>query len=157
MANTHPDPWPRSVRDVKVQVMNSAPRLIDGHGCDLLNAARAFQTAAAEPESAEVAPAALGSLEKALQALGASLHHLAANAPPSPEQVVHVIALHDVAVSLDRCARACRDARSTVAPLIAKRATTNASRDGASPASQDGNDPRGVPRDGATKSTSAQE
>ena len=52
-----------------MEAMNSASRHVDDYPSDLLNAARGFHMAAGEPESAKVAPAALGSLEEALQAL----------------------------------------------------------------------------------------
>ena len=107
--------------------MNPDHRL-DACAHDLRSAGRAFQTAAGEPDSARLAPAALGELERAAETLGASWHQLAAAVPPSREQVVHVIALHDVAVAFDRCARACTDARLTVASL--GDATVQAGRDG---------------------------
>jgi hypothetical protein len=71
--------------------MNSDLRLVDDHARDLLQAARAFQAAAAPPGSTEVAPAALGSLEEALQVLSKSWYQLAADAPPSRAPVVHLI------------------------------------------------------------------
>lgn len=98
--------------------MSSAARLGD-HASDLVNAARDFQIAAEQPGTEKDAPAALASLEEALQALSASWYQVAADLAPSRERVARLIALHDVAIALDRCARACRDARSTVAPLKA--------------------------------------
>jgi hypothetical protein len=96
----------------------------------MLDAARAFRAAAGEPDRVELVPAALTNLEQAVEALSAGCYQLARAAPPSSEQLVHVIALHDVAVSFDRCARACRDAQSTVASVIARRATAQAGRAG---------------------------
>jgi hypothetical protein len=109
-----------------MDVMNSAVHLGD-HASDLLNAARGFHIAAGEPESARIAPAALGNLEEALEALSTSWFQLAADAASSREQLSHPIAMHDVAFAFARCAAACRHARSTVAPLIGGCATAKAS------------------------------
>jgi hypothetical protein len=121
--------------------MNSADR-IDNHASDLLKAARAVHEAAAGPGSSKRASAALARLEEALQALSAGWYQVAADAVPgiagrhrrlaghpepslaaarslSREQEVRLIGtLHDVAGAFARCARACRDAQPTVAPLI---------------------------------------
>jgi hypothetical protein len=111
---------------------------------DLVEAARAFQAAAEQPETHAGAPDALASLEESLQILSAAWYQVAADASPgivgrrnasvsgaaswprvdglSREQEVHVMAaLHDVAAAIARCARACRDGQSTVRPHIANR------------------------------------
>ena len=116
---------------------------LDEQAAELLQVAQAFQAAAGNPHSSASAPAALGRLDEALQALSASWCEVAADAAPaivetwnlgsteeptsapdrglSHEQEAHLMAtLHDVAAALARCARACRDGRSVVAPLIAK-------------------------------------
>lgn len=90
------------------------------------------------------APDSLASLQEALQVLSAAWYRLAADAVPtvlerssapgmdsgasrrgghlSREQEVRLIgALHDVAAAFARCARACRDGRSTITPVIARR------------------------------------
>ena len=120
----------------------------DLHNCaaELVEAARAFQAAAAHPGSHAGAPDALESLQEALQVLSGAWYQLAADASPgivarrrgrgseagswprveglSREQEVHLLGtLHDVAASFARCARACREARSTVTPIIAGHAT----------------------------------
>lgn len=119
-----------------------SPDRIANHTSDLLTAARAVQEAAGEPGSSEAASSALVSLEEAMQALSAGWYQVAADAVPgigahrrrraeptksslaanrrlSREQEVRLIhSLHDVASAFARCARACRDAQPTVAPLI---------------------------------------
>ena len=115
-----------------MDAMNSAAHL-DDHSSDLFNAARAFHMAAEERGSARIVPATLGNLEAALEALSTSWFQLAVDAAPSREQLAHLIALHDVAVAFARCAGACRDARSTLAPLIGADATANASRESGFP------------------------
>jgi hypothetical protein len=119
-----------------------ASHRLDEHAEALLEAAQAFQTAAGKPHSSANAPAALGRLEQALQALSASWCDVAADAAPaiverwnlgsteapsspadrglSHEQEAHLMAtLHDVAGAFARCARTCRDGQSVVAPLLA--------------------------------------
>jgi hypothetical protein len=116
---------------------------LDEQAAELLQVAQAFQAAAGNPHSSASAPAALGHLEEALQALSASWCEVAADAAPaiverwnlhateapssrpdrglSHEQEALLMAtLHDVAAAFARCARACRDGRSVVAPLIAE-------------------------------------
>ena len=122
--------------------MNSARQLHD-RASDLVEAARGFQAAAEEPASHAAAPNSLAALEEALQVLSAAWYQLAADASPgiiaqrrrdsgtpsrprvdgrSREQEVRLMgSLHDVAAAFARCARACRDGRSTVAPIIARR------------------------------------
>lgn len=113
---------------------------------ELVEAARAFQAAAEQPGTHAGAPDCLRSLEEALQVLSGAWYQLAADASPgivarrrgrgseagswprveglSREQEVHLMGmLHDVAASFGRCARACREGRSTVTPIIAGRAT----------------------------------
>jgi hypothetical protein len=107
----------------------------------LVEAARAFHRAAEAPGSHRAAPEYLASQQEALQVLGAAWYRLAADAVArvestpavaadvdaprgrlSREQEVKVIgALHDVAAAFARCARACREGESTVAPVIARR------------------------------------
>jgi hypothetical protein len=111
---------------------------------ELLEDARRFQSAAARPESHTAVPEALVSLEEALQVLSAAWYQLAADASPgiverrpghgadalspprrdglSREQEIRLIGtLHDVAAGFARCARACREGRSTVTPIVARR------------------------------------
>jgi hypothetical protein len=98
---------------------------------ELLEQARRFQSAAAEPGSHSDAPDALASLEEALRVLSAAWYQLAADGAPSPppsdglsrEQEVHLMGrLHDVAATFARGARVCREARSEVTPIVARRA-----------------------------------
>lgn len=137
-------PSSRGNREAIITDMSSADR-IDDHASDLLNTARTLDKAAGEPGSYESATAALACLEEALRALSAGWYQVAADAvsgipegrPPgrragrvwprtddglSREQEVRLVAtLHDVAAAFARCARVCRDARPTVAPLIDRR------------------------------------
>jgi hypothetical protein len=111
---------------------------------ELVEAARRFQSAAAQPGCHNDAPDALVSLEEALQVLSAACYQRAADASPgiverrrdrgsgapplrgdrlSREQEVLLMGtLHDVAAGFARCARACREGRSTVTPIIGRRA-----------------------------------
>ena len=123
--------------------MNTTGHLQD-RASDLVEAARRFQAAAQQPESYAAAPDSLSALEDTLQALSAAWYQLAAHASPgiaaprrdldsdvlswplvdglSREQEVRLIGtLHDVAAAFARCARQCRDGRSAVTPLIARR------------------------------------
>jgi hypothetical protein len=123
--------------------MNSASQLHD-RASDIVVAARGFQAAAEEPASHAAAPDSLTALEEALQALSAAWYRLAADASPgiverrgapgseahswprfdglSREEEVRLIGtLHDVAAAFARCARACREARSGVTPIITGR------------------------------------
>jgi hypothetical protein len=108
--------------------MNTPERLHDS-ASGLVEAARAFQTAAEQPGSHLAASSSLESLEDALQAISAGWYRLAADAAPrvdglSREQEVRLMgALHDVAAAFARCARACRAGRSSVKPIIARRMT----------------------------------
>ena len=124
--------------------MNTASHL-EERASDLVEAARRFQAAAQEPASHAAVPESLAALEDTLQALSAAWYQLAAHASPgllarqreagsdgpawprvggvSREQEMRLTGtLHDVAAAFARCARECRDARSTVAPIIARRA-----------------------------------
>ena len=114
---------------------------LDEHAEKLLEVAQGFQVAAAMPHSSAHAAVALDRLDEALQALSSSWCEVAATAAPgvveswdrratgkpssspdpglSHEQEVHLVStLHDVAAAFARCARACREGGSTVAPLI---------------------------------------
>ncbi len=124
--------------------MNASDRL-DQCAADLADAARNFHTAAERPGAHAAAPDALASLEDALQALSGAWYQLAADASPgilarrsgrgsradrppqvdelSREQEARLMgALHDVAAAFARCARQCRDGRTAVRPLLARRA-----------------------------------
>jgi hypothetical protein len=107
----------------------------------LVEAARAFHCAVEAPGSHRAAPEYLASQQEALQVLSAAWYRLAADAVArvestravaadvdaprgdlSREKEVKLIgALHDVAAAFARCARACREGESTVAPVIARR------------------------------------
>jgi hypothetical protein len=121
--------------------MNS-PDHIHDHASELLSAAQAIQESAGRPGSSRAATAVLTCLEEALQVLSASWYQVAADAgvlerrrearlaQPWPaaenglsrEQEVRLIeTLHDVAAAFAQCARACRDARPTLVPLIDER------------------------------------
>jgi hypothetical protein len=109
----------------------------------LVEAAENFHHAAEHRGSHLAAPASLESLQEALQVLSAAWYRVAADASASivererpsgvavgswphrdglsREQQVRLLgALHDVAAAFARCARACRDGRSTVTPIIAR-------------------------------------
>jgi hypothetical protein len=123
--------------------MEIADRL-NTRASELLEGARRFQSAAAQPGYHIDAPDALAALEEALQVLSAAWYQLAADGSPriverrrgraseaplrprsdglSREQEVHLMGtLHDVAAAFARCARACREGRSEVTPIIARR------------------------------------
>jgi hypothetical protein len=101
--------------------MNSTDPLHD-HAAQLIDAARAFQAAAAQPGRPDAAPLSLARTEEALQLLSASWYQLAAEAVPETaaqgrsheEQVRLRATFHDVAAALARCARTCRDARPVI-------------------------------------------
>jgi len=95
----------------------------------LAEAAGAFHRAAHARGSHVSSPEALESLQEALQVLSAAWYALAADAAGdlphrdglSREQEVRLMgALHDVAAAFARCARASREGRSTVAPIVAR-------------------------------------
>jgi hypothetical protein len=119
---------------------------------ELVEGARRFQSAAAQPGCHIAAPDALGSLEEALQVLSAAWYQLAADTVPrraarrhragaparlrapqtglSREAEVQLVgALHDVASGLARSARTCRDGRSVATPIIARRMAAASGRD----------------------------
>jgi hypothetical protein len=121
------------------------PYRLDQCAAELADAARRFRTAAGRPGAHAVAPDSLASLEDALQALSGAWYQLAADAAPgivarrvgrgtragsrpnvddlSREQEGRLMgALHDVAAAFARCARQCREGRSAVGPLVARRA-----------------------------------
>jgi hypothetical protein len=107
--------------------MNTA-RQLQYRASDISEASRGFQAAAEEPASHAAAPDSLAALEEALQVLSAAWYRLAADASRprrdglSREQETHLVAtLHDIAAAFASCARACREGRSTVAPIIARR------------------------------------
>jgi hypothetical protein len=123
--------------------MNSPSQLHD-RASDIVEAVRGFQAAAEEPASHAAAPDSLAALEEALRVLSATWYRLAADAAPgiaerrrarssapdararrdglSREQESHLVAtLHDIAAAFASCARACREGRSTAAPIIARR------------------------------------
>jgi hypothetical protein len=132
--------------------MNTTDRL-HRHAAELVGAARAFHACADEPGSHAAAPDSLAALEEALQVVSAAWYQLAADASPgnarrrrgrgseapsgsrldgvSREREVRLMgALHDVAAAFARCARACRDGRSTVTPIIARRVAGDDQRPG---------------------------
>lgn len=104
---------------------------LDTRASQLLQEARRFQSAAAQPGSHVNAPEALASLEEALQALSGSWYQLAAGGSPRVtavagalphEQEAHLTGkLHDVAAAFARCARVCREGRTEVTRIIARR------------------------------------
>jgi hypothetical protein len=119
---------------------------------ELVEGARRFQSAAAQPGCHIGAPDALGSLEEALQVLSAAWYQLAADAAPgmsarrhgageparsraarhglSREAEVRLVgALHDVASGLARSARTCRDGRLVATPIIARGMAAASGRD----------------------------
>lgn len=124
---------------------------LDRHADQLLATAQAFQSAAGKPGSSAAAPAALDYLDEAFGILSAAWCEVAADAAPgiierwgrngggqtatvaeqalSREQEAHLMAcLHDVAGALASSARTCREARSTIVPLleVGQRSTTGA-------------------------------
>jgi hypothetical protein len=122
----------------------NTPNPLHHRAAELLEAARSFHAAAGEPGSHAAASAALERLEEALQVLSAAWYQLAADTSPgtveprlghdsnaasrpsadgcSREQQVRLLGtLHDVAAAFARCSRTCREARSTVTPIIARR------------------------------------
>jgi hypothetical protein len=124
-------------------VVMTAPDPLHDPASALVEAAQAFHHAAEHRGSHTAAPASLESLQEALQVLSAAWYRLAADASAgsverqrsrgavagssslgyglSREQEVRLMgALHDVAAALARCARACREGRATVTPVIAR-------------------------------------
>lgn len=102
--------------------MNTPDRLAD-HAAELVEAARTFRAGAGRPGAHAAAPDALAALEETLQSLSGACYQLAADASPadglSREQGARLMgALHDVGAGFARCARVCRDAGTTIGPLI---------------------------------------
>lgn len=115
------------------------------HSADgLVEAARAFQAAADQPGSQAGASDSLAAMEEALRLVSAGWYQLAAAGSPamvrrgagrgseaasrppvegrSREQEVRLTeTLHDVAAAFARCARSCRQGRSLVNPILARR------------------------------------
>jgi hypothetical protein len=112
---------------------------------ELLEDARKFQSAAAQPGSHVEAADALAALEEALQVLSAAWYQVAADGSPgiverqrgrAPEarsrpqvdglprelEVRLMGTMHDVAAAFARCARVCREGRSEVTSILARRA-----------------------------------
>jgi hypothetical protein len=139
-------------RPTNIAGMNTSDPL-QGRACELVEAARAFRASAERPGSHVAAPDVLDSLEEALQLLSGGWYQLAADASPgiverrrgratearswprvdglSREQEVRLMgSLHDVAAAFARCARACRDGRSTATPIIARRTAPGEQRHG---------------------------
>jgi hypothetical protein len=119
------------------------PKLLHDRASEISEAARTFHTAAGQPGSHAGARGSLESLEEALQALSAAWYQLAADASPgirerqrtrssevpswphvdglSREDEVRLVGtLHDIGGAFARCARACRNGRSRVMPVIAR-------------------------------------
>ncbi len=117
------------------------PKLLHDKASELAEAARTFHTAAGQPGSHVGSPGSLESLEEALQALSAAWYQLAADASTgiaerrrtrssegsswphvdglSREDEVRLVGtLHDIGSAFARCARACRNGRSKVMPVI---------------------------------------
>jgi hypothetical protein len=135
------DPWDRRRSGTTIGAMTSLDPLRDPASA-LVEAAHAFHRAAETRGRHAAAHDSLASLQEALQVLSAAWYRLAADAVPgsvernrarvadsdatprsgglSREQEVRLTgALHDVAAAFARCARACREGRSTVTPVIA--------------------------------------
>lgn len=123
------DPWETGCSGTTIVAMTSGDPLY-GPASELVEAAHAFHRAAETGGSHSAAPESLDSLQEALQVLSAAWYRLAADAVPSNsprrsggltrEQEVRLTgALHDVAAAFARCARACRQGRSTVTPVMA--------------------------------------
>jgi hypothetical protein len=142
----HWDPWSRVDRATTMAGMTASDSLQD-RASELVEAARAFHAAAERPRGYVAAPAALESLEEALQVLSGAWYQLAADSAPGiverrrgrdseapswpqvdglpREQEVRLMGtLHDVAAAFAHCARACREGRATAKPIIARGAAT---------------------------------
>jgi hypothetical protein len=119
---------------------------------ELVEDARRFQSAAAQPGCLIAVPDTLESLKEALQLLSAAWYQVAAEASPgiverqlgpgseapsptrreelSREQEVRLMAtLHDVAAAFARCANACGDGRSVVTAIHARRVAAGGADD----------------------------
>jgi hypothetical protein len=124
------------------------PSPLQKRASELVEAARSFQAAAEQPGGHQATPDLLADLEEGLQVLSAAWYQLAADASTeiakhrggesrgsswtevhglSREQEVQLMGtLHDVAAAFASCARTCREGRSTVTPIIARRAAGRA-------------------------------
>lgn len=125
---------------------------LHSRAAELVEAARAFQAAAEQPGSHAGAPDYLQSLEQALQVLSGAWYQLAADASPgilarrrgrsseggswprvdglSREQEAALMGtLHDIGAAFGRCARACREGRSTATPILARRVAAKAAHE----------------------------
>ena len=124
------------------------PSPLQQRASELVEAARTFQAAAEQPGGHPATPDLLADLEAALQVLSAAWYQLAADASTeiakrrgresrgsswtevhglSREQEVQLMGtLHDIAAAFASCARTCREGRSTVTPIIARRAAGRA-------------------------------
>jgi hypothetical protein len=123
-------------------VVMTSPDSLRDPASALVEAAKDFHQAAEHRGSHLAAPASLETLQEALQVLSAAWYRVAADASAgivererpsgvavgswphgdglSREQEVRLLgALHDVAAAFARCARSCREGRSTVTPIIA--------------------------------------
>jgi hypothetical protein len=126
----------------------NTPNRLHYRAAEVLEAAQTFHAAAGEPGSHAAATVSLERLEEAMQVLSAGWYQLAADAASgnverrpghdskaatwasvhglSREQEVRLLGtLHDVAAAFARCSRTCREARSTVRPIIARRAASD--------------------------------
>jgi hypothetical protein len=90
---------------------------IEDHASDLVGAAQRFRSAVQEPGCHVAAPEALASLEETLQVLSAAWYQLAADAAPGTELLG---TLHEIAAAFARCARVCRQGRSTVTAIVSR-------------------------------------
>jgi hypothetical protein len=135
---------PSSVAELATTIVGmTTPNRLHDCASELVKAARAFHASADQPGSPAAAPGALASLEEALQVLSAARYQLATNASPgivdrrggrgsevrqwpqidgpSREHEVRLMGtFHDVAAAFARCARACRQGRSTIMPVTAR-------------------------------------
>jgi hypothetical protein len=102
---------------------------LQARAAELIQAAQDFHSAADQPGIRPAVPLSLARTEEALQVLSGAWYQLAADdAEPSEidglsrEQEVRLIAtLHDVAAAFARCARACREGRLAVTPVLTTR------------------------------------
>jgi hypothetical protein len=131
------DPWDTRLSRGILTAMTSPDPLRKAVSA-LVEAAQAFDRAAEARGSHRAAPDSLACLQEALQALSAGWYRLAADAGASMprgdlsrEQEVRLIgALHDVTAAFARSARACREGRSTITPVIAHRMSAELDADG---------------------------
>jgi hypothetical protein len=113
------------VAGTTINAMNAPDHMHDSVTA-LIDAAEAFDRAAAAPGSHTAAPESLVSLQEALQVLSTAWYRLAADAIPqtrggrlSREREVRLIGgLQDVGAAFARCARACREGEAAIAPVV---------------------------------------